>query len=410
MVTDGILVVGASHAGVELAASLRVNGHRGPVTVVGSAPDAPYQRPPLSKAFLKGQIGANALALRTPQFYRDQHITVVPGAHIVDVDLDRGCARTDAGAEFGFERLALTTGARVRRAPVPGADLPGVCYLHTLDDARLLMGCLPKANRVVIIGGGFIGLEAASIARDWACTVVVVEAQDRLAARAVDPIVSGFLLDAHRRRGTEIRLNRTVTEIEGSAESVSGVLLDDGTRVPADLVLIGIGVQPRIELAELLCLEVRQQAIVVDRFQRTSDPRVVAAGDCTLAPNPLQPEQYVRLESVQNAVDQARAAAATLVGKAEPYSAVPWFWSDQGNLKLQMAGLSDGFDDVVVRGSQTEECFSALYYCAGRLIAGTSVNRAPDYLAVRKALSTGSTISPDRAADTDVSLKHLIEP
>ncbi|MFC9355097.1 NAD(P)/FAD-dependent oxidoreductase [Rhodococcus sp. NPDC057014] len=407
--TGGVLVVGASHAGVQLASTLRENGYSGPVTVVGAEPHAPYQRPPLSKAFLKGRISADALVLRTPDYYRDKDITVATGTRIVDVDLDRGRARADTGVEFAFDKLALTTGARVRRPRVPGADLPGVHYLQSLTDARALADRLPQTDRVVIVGGGFIGLEAAATARTWASSVVVVEAQDRLAARAVDPIVSGFLLDAHRRRGTDVRLGRTVVEIDGSNDGVTGVLLDNGERVPADLVLVGIGVQPRTELAELLGIEIRQQAIVVDRHHRTSEDRVVAAGDCTLAPNPLRPDQLVRLESVQNAVDQARTAAATLMDRDEPYCSVPWFWSDQGDVKLQMAGLSDGHDEVVVRGSQTDERFSVLYYRAGRLVAGTSVNCAPDYIAVRKALSDGATIRPDSARDTSIPLKRLIE-
>lgn len=407
MSSNGVLIVGACQAGLQLAVSLRELGHDGVVTLVGAEPHAPYQRPPLSKAYLSGATGMEALTLRSPEFYVDQRIDLVCGERVAAVDLDRGEARTDSGRTLGFDRLALTTGARVRRLTVPGAELRGVCYLRDVQDADRLARALPDARSVVVIGGGFIGLEAAAVAGGMGKKVTIVETAARLVSRAVAPVVSDFYLRAHRRRGAEVRLEAVVTALEGRDGAVAGVRLSDGDVLPADVVLVGIGVEPRVELAQQMGLRV-QGAVVVDRYARTSDPRVVAAGDVTLLPSPSTADGYVRLESVQNAVDQAKTAAATLMGREEPYVAAPWFWSEQYDLKLQIAGLSAGFDQVVLRGLPDTERFSALYYRQGRLLASDSVNRGPDFLAVRRALSAGATIPPDAAVDESIPLKTLI--
>ncbi|MCW2498425.1 MAG: pyridine nucleotide-disulfide oxidoreductase [Frankiales bacterium] len=404
----GVVIVGACQAGAQTAVSLRELGYEGTVTLVGAEPSSPYARPPLSKAYLAGAATAESLSLRNASFYEAQRIDLVLGDRVVDVDLDGGCATTDSGRRLPFDRLALTTGARVMRLPVPGADLDGVLYLRDLADADRLAALLPAARSVVVVGGGFIGLEAAAVCRAKGKDVTVVEMLPRLVARAVAPEVSAFYQQAHERRGTRVCLGRTVTEIVGQ-EGVSGVRLDDGSELPADLVLVGIGVRPRVELAEQMGLELRQGAVVVDQCARTSDPRVVAAGDCTLLPHPLDPGVMVRLESVQNAVDQAKAAAASLLGLEQPYCSVPWFWSDQDDLKLQIAGLSTGYEEVVVRGEPDSERFSALYYRAGRLIAIDCVNRTADYLFVRRLLGAGGTLPADLVSDADVPLKSLVD-
>jgi 3-phenylpropionate/trans-cinnamate dioxygenase ferredoxin reductase subunit len=414
--TPGALVVGANQAGVQVAVSLREQGYDGPVTLVGAEPHLPYQRPPLSKAFLTGSADLGSLAFRTAAFYEEHGITVLTGTRVERLDLSgdgppgSGTATTDTGQELPFDRLALTVGARPRRMQIPGAELAGVCYLRSADDAIRLRGELDSAGTIVVIGGGFIGLEAAAVARSRGKAVTVVEAADRLIARAVAPVVSDFYLAAHERRGTAVRLSAAVTSLEeGSGGRVAGVVLADGTRLPADLVLVGVGILPRTELAEQIGASC-DGGIVVDRRARTSVPGVVAAGDCTVFPHPLTGEGRVRLESVQNAVSQSKVAAATLLGRDETYGDVPWFWSDQYDLKLQIAGLSTGSDEVVIRGDREAERFAALYYRGGELLACDAVNSPADYLTVRKALSQGATIPAERAVDSATALKSLITP
>lgn len=403
----GVLIVGASQAGVQLAASLREQGWTGPILLAGAESYEPYQRPPLSKSYLAGDETPDSLRLRNREFYDQHEIDLLLGERVVSVDLDGGRARTATGRTLHFGALALATGARVRRLAIPGAELDGILYLRDIEDADALAKRLPAADQVVVVGGGFIGLETAAAARKLGKDVTVVEATSRLVARAVAPAVSDFLASAHRRRGTTLLLGRGVTAFEGGSGGVTGVRLDDGSLRPAQLVVVGIGVIPRTELADQAGLRV-SGGIVVDAHARTSDPRVVAAGDCTVTPHPMAPAEHIRLESVQNAQDQARVAATTLLGQETPYTAVPWFWSDQADLKLQIAGLSLGHDAVVLRGSLEEERFSALYYRGGRLIAADCVNRTPEYLAVRRALAAGRTIPPELASDTSVALKELV--
>ncbi|WP_235215602.1 NAD(P)/FAD-dependent oxidoreductase [Phaeacidiphilus oryzae] len=321
----GTLIVGAGQAGLQLAVSLRQFGDTEPIVLVGDEPHPPYQRPPLSKEFLAGRVDRAALALRGPEFYRDQDITLVTGAAVEDLALDEpgrsgaGSARLAGGGTVRFRRLALATGAAARRLDrLPGAGLDGVCYLRGQDEAAELRSRLSGARRIAVVGGGFIGLEAAAIARAAGCEAVVLEAADRLLGRAVGPRLSAFFLAAHRRRGTEVRLSAPVagfTEGEGGDGRVTGVRLADGTAVPADLVLIGAGALPRTELAERLGLECRG-GILVDESSRTSNPGVVAAGDCTVRRAAGGEGAGIRLESVQNAVAQAQAAAAALLGRA----------------------------------------------------------------------------------------------
>jgi 3-phenylpropionate/trans-cinnamate dioxygenase ferredoxin reductase subunit len=409
---SGTLVVGASQAGLQIAVSLREFGYSDPITLLGEEPHPPYQRPPLSKEFLSGAIEAEALAFRTPAFYRDAGIDLVCGQQVTDLSLSGsagGVAGTAAGRELPFDRLALTVGAAPRRLTVPGADLPGISYLRGLDDATRLRPLLTDAAHVVVVGGGFIGLEAAAVARTSGASVTVVEAADRLIGRAVAPVVSEFYRAAHERRGTTVLTQAAVAGFRESGGRVVAVLLADGTELPADLVVVGVGVVPRTELAEKIGLEC-DGGIVVDSRARTSHPLVVAAGDCTTQPHPLTGVGRVRIESVNNAVSQATVAAASLVGRAELPPNVPWFWSNQGDLRLQIAGLSTGFDETVVRGEPDSEKFSVLYYREDRLLAVDAVNSPPDYMVVRKALTQGGTIPAHLAADATTPLKQLLVP
>ncbi|MCL3817642.1 NAD(P)/FAD-dependent oxidoreductase [Aeromicrobium wangtongii] len=411
--STGTLVVGASQAGVHLAATLRELGDMAPIALLGAEAHAPYQRPPLSKEFLAGDGGHDGIAFRTDAWYADHRVDLVCGERVVDVALTEsgpegsGLARTSSGLEIAFDRLALTVGARPRRLAVPGSDLSGVLYLRDLDDAVRLRTALANASRVIVVGGGFIGLEAAAAARARGAEVTVVEAADRLVPRAVAPVVSQFYRQAHERRGATVLLDSIVAGFTGEHGSVTDVELADGRVLRADLVLVGIGVVPRTELADqlgLLC----DGGIVVDSRARTSTPSVVAAGDCTVLPHPMTGAGLVRLESVPSAIAQAGVAAATLLGLSPDTRSVPWFWSNQGDLKLQIAGLSAGFDHLVLRGDPDSERFSVLYYRDGELLAVDAMNNPMDYLVVRKALTQGASIPAELAANADVPLKKML--
>jgi 3-phenylpropionate/trans-cinnamate dioxygenase ferredoxin reductase subunit len=411
---SGTLIVGASQAGVQLATSLRGLGDDEPILLVGSEPRPPYQRPPLSKAYLSGKATAESLELRSPEWYAEKRVDLRLSTPIASITLDApsggaGEATTRDGEKLGFARLALTVGGRARRLRLPGADLDGVCYLRHLRNAHELRERLAVATRVIVLGGGFIGLEAAAAATGAGKDVTVIDIADRLLGRAVAPVVSEFYSHAHQRRGTRVLLRTSVAAIEASDDGrrVAGVRLADGRLLPADLVLIGIGLEPRTELAEQLGLEV-DNGIVVDAYARTSNPAIVAAGDCTTLPHPLTGEGLMRIESVQNAIAQAQTAAASLLGRPSTTRAVPWFWSDQADLKLQIAGLSHGYDQVVVRGAPPSERFSVLYYASDKLIAVDAINTPRDYMVARKVLGEGGTIPAGRAADASVPLKELV--
>ncbi|BCW86246.1 ferredoxin [Paenarthrobacter ureafaciens] len=409
---SGTLIVGASQAGLQIASSLREFGDTDPIILVGNEDVAPYQRPPLSKAYLTGKATAESLSFRSPDWYAEKGIELRLSTHVQAIEFDgpssgSGVALTGTGGKIPFRRLALAVGGSPRRLPIKGADLDGVCVLRDIAHAENLRLRLEAASNVVVIGGGFIGLEAAAAATAAGKDVTVVDVADRLLGRAVAPEVSAFYLAAHRRRGTKVLLSTGIEAIEGNEQNcVTGVRLGDGTVLPADVVLVGVGLVASTGLAAGLGLEV-DRGIVVDALARTSNPNIVAAGDCTTLPHPLTGEGRYRIESVQNAIAQAQIAAATLMGRPQGPAAVPWFWSDQADLKLQIAGLSNGYDQVVVRGEPDQEQFSVLYYASGRLIAIDAINAPRDYMAVRKLLGTGGSIPAELAGDTTVPLKDL---
>jgi 3-phenylpropionate/trans-cinnamate dioxygenase ferredoxin reductase component len=410
VVAAGVLIVGGGQAAVQIAVSLRELGWQAPITIATGEAHAPYQRPPLSKAFLSGDADVTSLAFRSDDFYERERITLLRSHRIVDLARAApgrpGIATTADGKRLTFDHLALATGARPRRLRVPGSDLAGICYLRDVSHAIELRNRLTSASRVLVVGGGFIGLEAAAAARAKGKEVTVVEATDRLIGRVVAPIVSDFYYAAHQRRGTTIALGAAVSGFDGTDGVVTGAHLSNGKYVPADVVVVGIGAEPRVELAEELGLKCAG-GIVVDSCARTSDPTIVAAGDCAITPHPGAVGRAVRLESVGHAIEHAKCAAATLAGAPVPYDAVPWFWSDQGTLKLQIAGLSSGFDQTVVRGDPEAEKFSVFYYREGRLLAVHAVNSPRDYLAVRRALTAGQQITPEGAANHDSPLRAV---
>jgi 3-phenylpropionate/trans-cinnamate dioxygenase ferredoxin reductase component len=410
----GVVIVGGGQAGFQTASSLRSEGYDGPIKLICEEPHVPYQRPPLSKAFVLGKQDETRLLLRPESFYQDHDIRLLTGVKVVRIDRPATVIQTFSGERIPYDTLVLALGARNRTLSVPGAELEGICYLRTLVEAVELKQRLEIARQVVVIGGGFIGLEIAASARTLGKPVAVLEMFPRLMARVVAPVVSEFFRAAHAARGVEVRLSALVREIRGAAGGVKEVILGDGSAIPADMVVVGIGVIPNVELAREAGLDVAggpphgigPHGISVDEFLRTSDPRIFAIGDCAEYHNTFAGER-VRLESVQNAVDQAVCVARTIAGKPEPYHSVPWFWSDQFDLRLQMVGLPAGHDRLVVRGSPEAGKFSVFYFTDGRLCAVDSVNRPADHMAARKILAAGTSVTPDQAADESVNLKTL---
>ncbi|WP_340538830.1 NAD(P)/FAD-dependent oxidoreductase [Nocardioides sp. GXZ039] len=402
-----IAIVGAGQAGVQLATSLRSLGHDGPVVLIGAEPGLPYQRPPLSKGFLAGTTPAEELDLRERSYLDGVGIDLRAGRTVVEATLgdEGGTLRLDDGSEVAFDALALATGATSRTLPVPGGDLPGVLGLRTVADAEALRAGLAGATDVVVVGGGFIGLEVAATARAQGRRVTVVEAADRLLARVVSEPFSAHVRAWHEAQGTTILTGAAVSGLTGGPDGVTGVTLADGTTLPADVVVTGIGAVPACDLARALGLSV-ERGIVADEHGRTSHPRVVAIGDCAVQPHPHEPDRLLGVESVNNAVEQATAAASVLLGQEPAPRGVPWFWSNQGELKLQLAGISDGHDERVVRGGG--ERLTVLYYRRGRLIAADVADNPRDFNAVKSALAKGATIDPRAAIDSEVPLRSLI--
>jgi len=401
-----IIIVGGGQAGLQVIDSLRRGGFDDGLVLIGDEATLPYQRPPLSKQYMSGEMADERLLFRPESYYEKQNVEVVLGTRVSEIDTVARTLKLDAETR-GYSKLALTTGASVRRLPVPGAETDGVCYLRSLEDARAIRDKLTAGpQRVVAIGGGFIGLEIAAAARELGQTVTVVEALDRLMARVVAPLVSDYFVEMHRSRGVEVMLNAMVARIDAAADGTVIVVLADGREIPADIVIVGIGSLPHCELAEAAGLEC-DNGVVVDEFAQTSDPNIVAAGDCTMHKN-LRFDRTHRLESVQNAVDQAKIAAATLLGQHKPYDTVPWFWSDQFDAKLQMAGTSADSERYIVRGSVAEGAFSAFYFRNDGLIGVDSINRPADHLVARKLLAAGIVVPDEMIADLDQNLKSLL--
>lgn len=401
-----LIIVGAGQAAAQLIASLRADGFEGPVTLVGEEAYPPYQRPPLSKAFLKGEIGLDRVILKADSFYEEAGVELRLGRRAVAIDRDRRMLRLDSGERLGFDRLVLATGSRVRRLSCPGHDLSNIFYLRGIDDVEAIRPHLVAGARLAVIGAGYIGLEVAAVARGLGLEVTVLEAAPRVMMRVTAPQMSSFFEAVHREAGVRIACGTMVEAIEGAGRA-EAVRLADGRRVEADVIIVGIGIVPAcVALAEAAGLAC-DNGIAVDALTRTSDPRILAIGDCTSHPSLLYGHR-VRLESVQNAIGQAKTAAAHLLGRDQPYDEVPWFWSDQYALKLQIAGLNAGYDRVVLRGDPATRAFAAFYLSGGVLIAVDAVNRPPDYMLGRKAIGERARPDPERLADPDIPLKDIL--
>ena len=405
MTQGPVLIVGAGHAGFQLAASLRQHGFGGRIGLINDEAHLPYQRPPLSKAYLKGEGRPDSLMFRPDKFYRDQNIELMAGRA---VSIDRAARKLllASGAALDYGHLVLATGARNRLLDIPNANLRDVLYLRTLDESEALRQRIASGQRVVVIGAGFIGLEFAATARAKGLEVDVAELGARVMARAVTAEISEFFQDRHTAAGIRIHLGVQATSIESDGTDVSGVSLSDGRHVQADLVVVGVGVLPNIELAAQAGLAVAS-GIIVNEQLLTSDPDISAVGDCALFASPRFGGS-LRLESVQNATDHARCVAARLTGDARTYDGLPWFWSDQGPDKLQIAGLTTGYDQVVVRGDPGQGSFSAFCYKSGQLVGIESINRASDHVFGRKILGLNRSIAPEQAADVSFDLKGAL--
>ena len=400
-----MVIVGAGQAGLQIAESLRSEGWEGGILLLGDEANPPYHRPPLSKAYLLGEASDAQLTIRGAEVFARKGIELINGARVTAIDRTARRVTLEDGRGFDYEGLALATGSRARPLPVPGAELANVFPLRTLEDCHRIAAGLASAQRVAVIGGGFIGLEFAAVARKKDKQVVVFEAAERLMPRVVTPLISDFYAGLHERHGATVLLGAKVAALVGHDGRVAAVRTADGIEHPADLVVFGIGILPNLELASAAGLEC-EGGIVVDACSRSSDPHIVAAGDCTAVR--LADCSLRRLESVQNAVEQAKAAAAALLGKDKPFTAAPWFWSDQYDIKLQMVGLSAGQERIVVRGSVAEEKFSAFYYRDGKLIGIDSANRPQDHMTGRKLLGQGVSPTPEQVADTDFNLGSLL--
>lgn len=401
---DSVVVVGAGQAAAQLVASLRSEGFAGAITLIGEEPYIPYQRPPLSKAFLAGELAADRLFIKPDEFYAEAKCTLMLNTRAVAIDRGRKMVKLDDGREIPYGALALTTGSRVRKLALTGTDLPGCFYLRGIDDVELLQDRLKPGARLTIIGAGYIGLEVAAVAAKRKLKVTVLEALPRVMARSASEPFSAFYESEHRKAGVDIRCGVKVDAITSQGGALS--IATSAGSVAADFVLIGVGIVPNMELAKDAGLKTGN-GIVVDEFVRTSDPAIYAIGDCTDHPCAHSTTGRVRLESVQNAIDQAKHAAAAICGKPKPYNEVPWFWSDQYDLKLQIAGLAAPGDEIVLRGDPAARSFAAFHLRGGVIAAVEAVNAAPEYMMGRRLIAARARVAPARLADKAVPMKDM---
>jgi 3-phenylpropionate/trans-cinnamate dioxygenase ferredoxin reductase component len=401
-----IAIVGAGHAGAQAAIQLRQLGFTGSIGLIGAEPELPYERPPLSKEYLAGEKAFERMLIRPEAFWDERNLILVPGTRIDAIDPAARTLRSHAGAGFTYGDLIWATGGNPRRLGCSGADLEGVHVVRCRSEVDSIRGELADVETVAIVGGGYIGLETAAGLRKLGKQVVLIEALDRLLARVAGPEISSFYAAEHRAHGVDLRLGAAVERLEGENGRVSGVTLQSGETVAADMVIVGIGIDAAV--APLLAAGAEgANGVDVDAFCRTSLTGIYAIGDCAAHQNAFAGGLRIRLESVQNAHDQAATAAKAILGQPEPYAAVPWFWSNQYDLKLQTVGLSVGYDRTIVRGDPASRSFSLVYLLEGRVIALDCVNATRDYVQGRKLVLEGAVIDPERLADAAVPLKEM---
>jgi 3-phenylpropionate/trans-cinnamate dioxygenase ferredoxin reductase subunit len=408
-VTDrfDMLIVGAGHGGAQAAIALRQRKFDGSIAIVGEEPELPYERPPLSKEYLAGDKPFERLLVRPAAFWAERAVAMRTGRRVVAVDPAARTVTCEDGATTGYGTLIWAAGGHARRLSCTGHDLAGVHSVRSRADVDRLIEELPNTRRVVVIGGGYIGLEAAAVLSKLGKQVTVLEAQDRVLARVAGEPLSRFYEAEHRAHGVAVRLGASVACIEEAAGHVTGVRLGDGEVLPAEMVIVGIGIVPAVE--PLLAAGARGgNGVAVDAHCRTSLPHVYAIGDCALHANPFADGLPIRLESVQNAHDMAATAVRAILGEPAPYHAVPWFWSNQYDLKLQTVGLSAGHDQVVIRGEPAARSFTLVYLREGCVVALDCVNSTRDYVQGRALVAAGAMVDPAALADTGTPLKALV--
>ncbi|HXV01451.1 MAG TPA: FAD-dependent oxidoreductase [Caulobacteraceae bacterium] len=401
----GVIIVGAGHGGGTAAALLRQYGYEGPIRLIGEEPVGPYQRPPLSKAWLKGETDAETLALKPDSFYPEAGIALMTSARVAEIEPAARAVRLEDGSRFSYDQLILATGAKARPLPVPGADLAGVLYLRTAADAEALKARLGPGKRLAVIGGGYIGLEVAASARALGAEAVVIEREARILARVACPVLSDFFTDYHRARGVAFEVAADVTALEGAAGQVTGVRLGKDKMIACDVVLIGVGAPPDQSLAARAGLAC-ENGVVVDGEARTADPAIFAIGDVAWRPMPLYGRMF-RLESVANALEQARQAACAITGRPQPTPEVTWNWSDQYDLKYQFAGIPFDADEVLIRGDPAAAKFAVFHLKGDIILAVEAVNAAAEFMGGRQLIGQKRPIDPARLADTTVSMKEV---
>lgn len=405
--SETVVIVGAGQAGAETAGALRQNQFQGRIVLVGEEAQLPYRRPPLSKAFLAGEASAESLLIRNADFHTKQSIEFIGSTRVKSIDPQAKTVALEDGSTLHYTKLVLATGGRPRRLTLPGGDQPNVHYIRTLADVMALQEDFLPGRKLVVIGGGYIGLEAAAVGIKLGLSVTVLEALPRVLARVAAPELSAFYEQAHRRRGVDVRTGVGIVGFGGQGR-VESVQLRDGSSLPADLLIVGIGLIPNTELAEAADLDV-DNGIVVDCHSQTSNADILAVGDVAQHDNHFF-GRSMRIESVPSAQEQGRTAALTICGKPVAHSAVPWFWSDQYDLKLQMVGLSQGYDDVVIRGDVGTESFAAFYLRAGVVICAECVNRPKDFSVCKQLVSQRIRTSRESLGDEATDLKSLLLP
>ena len=404
--SETFVIVGASHAAAMLAPSLRQQGWQGRIIVVGAETSIPYHRPPLSKDYLAGAKSLEEILIRPAKVYEKSEVEFILETSVESIDRDNKTVRLSNNETLSYDKLALTVGSKVRKVNLPGVDLDGVFYLRDLKDVERISAHISAGANAVIVGGGYIGLETAAVLNGKGMNVTVLEMMERVLQRVTAPALSEFYTRIHEEEGVNIRCGIGVTGFKGNGR-VSKVLCSDGSEFSADLVIIGVGILPNMELAEAAGLQV-ENGIVVNARAQTSDPDIFAAGDCTFHHNPVY-DRWVRLESVQNATDQSRVIAGAACGKEMSYNTVPWFWSEQYDLMLQIAGLSQGYDEIITRGDPGNgRSFAAFYLRAGRVIAVDAVSRPQEFMFTKKLIPAQKTVDKLKLADADVPIKELL--